>query len=152
MAAYLTNAIQEVQNLLASTWTDVVGDNGGKRVYEVEHVSVIPFDTLTLPYAVLVVESQPWQDGPLARNYVQLDCQAFYIAENAGLPTAIRTKVEALRDALYPTSTLALSQVWDEPLPHAEWSMRLEINRLLRAKKMAALAGRVTFRLIAGQD
>lgn len=147
MAAYLNDAIAEVVNLAAFHWSDI-----SSRVWEVEHIGMIPFDQITLPAAVVVVEASPWQEGPITRSYSQLDVAAYYIAENAGKPTGIRTRLEQLRDALYPTSTLVQSQVWDEPLPSAEWSMRLDINRLLRGKKIPALGGRVTFRLIAGEE
>lgn len=152
MAAYLNDAIAEVVALLPSVWPDIVAADGGKRVWEVEHIGIVPFEQVTLPAAVVVVESQPWQEGPITRSYVQLDVAAYYVAENVGRPIGIRTKLEALRDVLYPTSLLAQSQVMDDPLPHAEWSMRLDINRLLRGKKVPALGGRVTFRAVAGED
>lgn len=150
--AYLNDAIAEVVAYIPTIWTGIVAADGGKRVWEAEHIAAVNFEDLTLPAAVLVVESQPWQEGPITRSYVQLDCSAYYIAEAAGKPIALRTQLETLRDGLYPANPFTLSQVWPDPLPHAEWSMRLEVNRLLRGKKLPILAGRVAFRLIAGED
>jgi hypothetical protein len=155
MSAYLNAAIAELKDLIVATWPEI-GRSGGKRViYEAEHVATVPLEELVekwdLPYAVLVIDAQPWLDGPITQLHTQLDVEIYYLIEAPGKPNALREPLEALRDALWEDETLALSQVWDDPPPAVSWSIRMDINRLLRGKKLPLLAGRVSVRLMAGE-
>lgn len=152
MSAYLTAAIQEVQNLAASTWPDIVDLAGRKRIYEVEHVANLVFEDKTLPYAVLLVRTTPAEISE-DRNDVFLDCELYRVdaEDGGGPPNALRAALEELRDGLWSDAALTLSQVWNDPPPTPSWSLALEINRLLKGKKIPHLAGRVAFRLLTGE-
>lgn len=152
MSDYLTAAIQEVQALVASTWPDIVDLGGKRRIYEVEHVANLVFEQRTLPYAVLLVRTTP-AEMSLDRNDVLLDCEVYRVDDEdaGGPPNALRASLQELRDALWPNAALNLSQVWDDPKPTPSWSLALEINRLLKGKKIPHLAGRVAFRLLTGE-
>lgn len=152
MSDFLNPAIEELKELICATWPEILSENGGKRLWEAEHVALLELDKLPRPFCALIISEQPWTEGALDRNDVMLDVAAYYVADNAGRPNPVRTQAQLLRDALWPDdSGLSLSQVWDDPKPAADWSMRLPANQILRAKKLKALAGVVTFRLLTGE-
>lgn len=151
MSDFISPALEELKDLIEATWTDLeVQSEPDSRIFEAEHLAVIPFDLLTLPAAILVVETTPWLDGPLSRRDVFLDCSIYRVEKRPGKPGPLRTSLQTLRDAI-GADPFSLSQVWDEPYPTVSWSLALDINRLLRGKKLPLLGGRVSCRLLTGE-
>lgn len=147
---YLDDAIAELKDLIVETWPDILTDDDGRKLWEVQHISAWPFEEILrfgTPYAALSIRSTPATVAQDAHEDY-LDCEIYYVADEGA---SIREKLEALRDAL-DADPLELSQVWPEPRPSVGWSLDLDANRLLLGKKLPLLAGRVMVRLLVGES
>jgi len=147
---FLNPAVQELLELVATAWPEVLNEDEGRRIYEFEHIAQVPFEELTAPYAVLVVEPRAATEMGFGTEHTWLDCEVYYVAASQGRPTGIRTQLQLFREAIRADS-LELAQVWDTPRPAAGWNQRLEVNQLLRGRKLPLAGGLVTFRLLTGE-
>ncbi len=146
MAVYLTGLYADLRTIIAATWTDT--PPGG--IWEHEHQSLIPWEELTPPYAVMCIEDAELDDGEYgtANQVYQFPVGIFYVGEITGDSTPIRSKLEALRDALL-AGTISNGQVID--VTALTWSEEaLEANKIFVAKDYAHRAGRLTVNVIVG--
>ena len=146
MSLYLETLYDALRTVVAATWPDVDPDG----IFEADHLDMIPWQDLTPPYAVLAIGSMP-QDtatGPADGLCYLPVVDIFYVATVSGPRSAIRAKLEALRDALW-YGPLALGQV--RSLPSMDWSADLPANQVLAAKGMSQRAGRLQVGILVGE-
>ena len=109
MAAYLETMYAAFRTAINATWTDVAADG----VWEYEHIDMVPWALLTPPMAVILlpaaVETDEW--GCRNQSY-NLMTEFYYVTAQVGSSSAIRAKLEAMRDYLIATG-LAAGQVID---------------------------------------
>lgn len=143
--AYLTTLMTNCRAAVAAVWTDVPA-NG---IWESEHEELVPWDLLTPPMAAIVLsEVQATDDfGASNASYV-VGAQFFYAGEVSGPSTSLRTKAEALRDALLSTGVTD-AQVLD--VTRLSWSAELAANAIMIEKQFAHRVCVVEAMLVVGE-
>ena len=143
--AYLTQVYTDIRTVVAATWTDVLP--GG--IWESEHQQMVPWGDLTPPMSVICIASTPIAaDWGVANQTYQVPVQVYYVAKITGDSTPIRTKLEALRDALLANTVPSTLCVLD--VVELTWSDSLEANVAILAKDYTHRAGRLTVNVLAG--
>lgn len=157
MAIPINDLAAELMDLVAATWTDIVGADG-PRIRTEEHVNTIPLDELVaqgLPYAVLVIPTPEPISLGLANRCFLLRCEAWWVGEAAKGSEDQREHAEDLASALWVLGQgagLANGQFWPEPMPAPLWGAELPINQTLREMKLPVLAGGVVFGVVVGEQ
>lgn len=157
MAIPVNDLVAELQALVASVWTDIVGADG-PRIRTEEHIATIPFDELAsqgLPYAVLVIPAPEVISLGLANRCFLLRCEAWWVGETAMGSEEQREHAEDLASALWATARsagLTNGQFWPEPMVLPSWGMDIPVNETLRSMKLPVLAGGVVFGVVVGEQ
>lgn len=145
MSAYLQDTYTALRTRITATWTDVV--TGG--VFEAEHIQLVPFADLTLPFAVIVLNRAVAADWGASNQTYIVQADVYYVATVTGPTGAVLTKLEALRDDLW-TTDLTTGQVMPEGMA-LEWSDAMYPNTLFAAKEMLIRAGRLSVNVLVGE-
>jgi len=146
MSLYLETLYDALRTVISTVWPEVDADG----IFEADHLDMIPWQDLTLPYSVIAISSMP-QDTDLASldslAYLPV-VEIFYVCAVDGPRSPVRAKLEALRDALW-TGPLRIGQV--RSIPSLDWSSDLVPNQVLAAKGMGARAGRIQVGILIGE-
>lgn len=147
--AYLNTLYDDLETAVAGQWTDVVVA-GVRYIYEAEHIESQQLENIPLPFAVIALSDAREADwGGVAQTY-EVDVDLYYVGTVMGAPSTIRTRLETMRDYLWNNDPLAAGLHVRE-VSRVSWAASLPINALLRAKKLAVLAGVVSATLVIGE-
>lgn len=135
MALDLEPAITEIRTLVKATWPEVTG------VLDAEHVSLIPWGDLTLPFAVILITEMQGQGGTWGTNRLSFEARVeiFYVAETTGKAISLRGKLMSMANALWPDDPLTEAQTLD--INRISWSDDLMANQILRSANRSQRAG-----------
>ena len=156
MAIAINDLAQELADLVAATWTDIVRD-GKRYLRQEEHVNTIPLEALVaegLPYAVLVVPEPESMELGLANRCYRLRFEAWWVGETDQGSETQRDRAESLAAALWAAGragTLVNGQLWPDPMAQPVWGASVPINQTLRELKLPMLAGGVLFGVVVGE-
>lgn len=152
MSAYLNTYVDGVRAIIAATWTDVES-NG---IFEDLEIADIPFDDLTKPYASFrssLSEGEDW--GSSADSFEdELEIWRFQPSATEGYDgsfdgAALRTKLEALREALETAGYIGGGQVLS--VTSVNWNANLPCNAYFKVAERPFVGGVVVARMLVGE-
>lgn len=155
MAIDFNAVAEELQDLCATVWPDIVRPGDRNPTYLAEHIGRIPFEELTnggMPYAVVVMPEPRPADLGLHNRCFYVDCELLWIGPTSGPATVQRQRAEAMAAHLTNTDAFSTFQVWDDPHPTPSAAHSMPINETLLAKKEPVLVGRCSARLVVGEE
>lgn len=128
MSSFLSTLVTDIRAAIATTWTDVKA-NG---IWEAEQLDMIPWEDTTVPFAFFILGQAQSTDEYAADSACYIvNATIGYVGETAGGSSTQRSKVEALRDALF-TSGLAHGQILD--VTSTEYDDNVEPNKYFAQK------------------
>lgn len=143
MAGFNTEPfVADLRRVVAATWPEV------SVVYDAEHVEMIPWETLTLPYAVVLISSLPAVDMGLHAMAFQPVVDVFYVAETRGKAVSLRQKLCQVANAFWPANPLTTARVLQ--IGEMSWGDELRPNEIFRAGNRNQRAGVVGMECLTG--
>ncbi len=140
--------LAELRALCVSVWPEVEDGVGGGNVLEAEHANMVPWATLGLPYAVMLVERMDRGDWGADNLDFEVTMVVYYAAATRGASTSLRTKIETLLNAIWPTEVFTTAQTLDWLT--LQWDDTLMPNQQFRASNLDARAGMLRFKVLIG--
>lgn len=134
--------IADLRRVVAATWPEI------SVAYDAEHADMVPWTSLTLPYAVILIEELPKGDWGLNVLAFQPTVYVFYVASTTGKAVSLRGKLNGLTNAFWPVNPLTTARVLD--VGDMSWSDALRPNELFRAANRNQRAGVVGIECLLG--
>lgn len=141
MPAFLNALRDEVVTLVGATWTDVAA-NG---IYRMQELARIPWERVTLPVAIVNMDPTPTGAWGLDVQADSVATSIFRIMPDAATaysgatPDNLYTKLEAMRNAIWPSNPFANGFVVERPV--ATDIMSLPMNEWLVSTGRSGYAG-----------
>lgn len=136
--------VDDIEDIVNATWTDVTA------ILEVHQSERRSWETITLPFAVLVVGAA--DEGQWGVTNIAYECPiaVWYFSKYSEAALAlVRTKLEALKSALIPAVYAASSAT---PLEVSiDFSTTNEANQIALTKNVPLIGGAVTIRYVCGE-
>jgi hypothetical protein len=137
--------ISDLKDQILAVWPEV------SMAIDAEHASRIPWATLTLPYAVLLIPEWPRSsEGPVNALVFEPTAYVFYVAETGGKAVALREKLVDLTNVLWPDDPLTTGQVWG--IGDISVGDDLPPNRIFVDANRSQRAGMVAVKCLVGID
>ena len=138
--------LEDVRAQVAQVWPEVLHAGGG--VIDAERIDMEEWKRLTLPVAVILIESLP-------RGMAALDCLVFapdvviwYVASTEGNADSLRGKLDLLVSHFWPNDPLVEGQCQD--IGDVSWSDDLTPNQVFRAANRSQRCGMVVLKCMFG--
>lgn len=145
MAAYLGQLVTDLRALLATNWSEVKA-NG---IWEYRHINMVPWQDLTLPYAVMVFPEFTTDDRwGVTNDAYSGQVELYYVGEDLGEASTQITKMETVRTYLIQNGlTGALIPIVSD----VTWNDDIEPNIIFRDKNYTSRASRLTVEIVVGE-
>lgn len=140
--------IEDLRAQIAQVWPDVLHAGGG--VIDAERINMEEWKRLTLPFAVILIESLPRADWGVANLAFQPPVTVWRVDATEGNSDGLTDQLDALISHFWPVSPLTEGQCID--IGDVSWSDDLYPNQVFRAANRSQRAGMVTLNCVFGID
>lgn len=147
--------IGEIEAIIADTWPEVLGDNDGGGIFDMEQIRRLPFEDLStpaaggaLPFAVYDLSPSTDEDWGITNDAQGADLIVTYVAREALTNLTVRAKGQALKSALFAAtftgmSILRLAGESADLNPVLDWFL---------TRYAPYTAGAITMRIVYGES
>lgn len=149
MAFDLNQMAADFKAVIAATWTDTAPGVSGGGVWEMDQVEDTSFEFIAFPYGVVEFAPSTDVDGGLANDVQEMSVSFHYVTERSFDTATLRTKLEALKSALFAASITGVNILHREAV---DWSGRHPANMIFMAKKAPYRAGSLVMRINFGES
>ncbi len=147
MADMLNDLYAAIRTRIAAVWPDVATAANG--IWETDHVSKIPYETLQAPYAVIVISDFPVSgDWGCGNSAFAPNVDIYRVVEVKGPLIALRTDLNNLRHDLL-VNELTNGQVLD--VTAIDTGKSLAPNEIFASKRMTHWSGKITAECLIGE-
>lgn len=149
MAYSWSTLLDEILDVVSDTWTDVVPVNGGAGLYELNEIMRISWEEPEeFRYAVWEIGSMELGEWGLVNVVYEPVITIYYLATLSTGLASVRTKLEALKSALYARTYTGATLLDVESI---DWSVGLGSNAVFLQKNVDFISGSLSARFAAGE-
>lgn len=150
MAFDLNQMVSDLKDVIAATWTDTAPGASGGGVWEMDQVEDTSFEFIAFPYGVIEFPQSEDAEWGIVNDAQEMSVSFHYVTERSFDTATLRTKLEALKSALFnATGFSGVNVLHREAI---DWSGRHPANAIFMAKKAPYRAGSLVMRINFGES